>query len=104
MYGRILGFQRLARCPKWTPASIRSFTWTMATHCPPAPRRQNGLEVVGYQRTSSSSWYASPCNKGEEGHRSTRRGEGQMGFDGKKTGPWRAAGGRCRPFAGKAAA
>src|SRR5262245_32308069 len=37
MYGRIFGFQRLARCPKWTPASIRSFTWTMATHCPPGP-------------------------------------------------------------------
>src|SRR6266487_1206592 len=36
MYGRILGFQRLARCPKWTPASIKSFTCTIATHCPPA--------------------------------------------------------------------
>src|SRR3712207_2454243 len=38
MYGRILGFHRLALCPKWTPASIKSFTWTMATHCPPARR------------------------------------------------------------------
>src|SRR5437588_3104812 len=35
MYGRIFGFHRLARWPKWTPASISSFTWTMATHCPP---------------------------------------------------------------------
>src|SRR5262249_41506590 len=39
MYGRILGFQRLARCPKWTPASIKSLTCTMATHCSPAPWR-----------------------------------------------------------------
>src|SRR5260370_12929104 len=40
MYGGIWGFQRLAGCPKWTPASIRSFTWTMATHCPPIPSRE----------------------------------------------------------------
>src|SRR5262249_38494477 len=39
MYGRIFGFQRLARCPKWTPASIKSLTCTMATHCPPIPCR-----------------------------------------------------------------
>jgi hypothetical protein len=26
MYGRILGFHRLVRCPKWTPASSISFT------------------------------------------------------------------------------
>src|SRR4051794_40344941 len=30
MYGFIFGFQRLARCPKCTPASIKSFT-TIAT-------------------------------------------------------------------------
>src|SRR5438552_4009789 len=41
MNGRILGFHRRARCPKWTPASIRSLTWTIATHCPPAPKAGN---------------------------------------------------------------
>src|SRR5437588_12890156 len=51
MYGRIFGFQRLARCPKWTPASIRSFTWTMATHCPPAPRRVWGVDERLNQRS-----------------------------------------------------
>lgn len=31
MYGRILGFHRLVRCPKWTPASMRSCTTMLAT-------------------------------------------------------------------------
>src|SRR3989442_1052825 len=47
MNGRILGFQRLARCPKWTPASIRSLTWTIATHGPPAPKAGHHWELWG---------------------------------------------------------
>src|SRR5437588_12763750 len=53
MYGRILGSQRLARCPKWTPASIRSFTWTMATHCPPARRRIRRFAVMQHTRPAA---------------------------------------------------
>ena len=31
MYGRIFGFQRLARWPKWTPDSTNSFTRVVDT-------------------------------------------------------------------------
>src|SRR6187549_1504017 len=47
MYGRIFGFQRLARCPKWTPASISSFTCTIATQYP-LPRT-NGVSLDGVE-------------------------------------------------------
>src|SRR4051794_24072451 len=41
MYGFIFGFHRLARCPKWTPASIRSLT-ASATKLHPFPRENSG--------------------------------------------------------------
>src|SRR3954453_2782676 len=77
MYGRILGFQRLARCPKWTPASIRSFTWTMATQCPPAPGREVGDGNGVRERSPRRSWRCLPFDEGEEGHRSTGRPSGK---------------------------
>src|SRR5262249_48629777 len=81
MYGRILGFQRLARCPKWTPASIKSFTWTMATHCPPFPfwgfvRRENNPMV---QHSTPPSW-----KKGGKSYRTSRKGQGQRFLRKKK--------------------
>ena len=41
MYGRILGFQRLARCPKWTPASTKSFTKVDKTNSSIMAHRQS---------------------------------------------------------------
>src|SRR5690242_4029219 len=41
MYGFIFGFHRLARCPKCTPASIRSLT-ASATKRHPFPRENSG--------------------------------------------------------------
>src|SRR4051812_34430812 len=41
MYGFIFGFHRLARCPKWTPASIRSLT-ASATKFYLFPRENSG--------------------------------------------------------------
>src|SRR5262245_56079240 len=35
MYGRILGFQRLERCPKWTPASTICLTRVVDTWATP---------------------------------------------------------------------
>src|SRR5689334_9332762 len=40
MNGRIFGFQRLARWPKCTPDSIKSWTCTIATQHPPAADRK----------------------------------------------------------------
>ena len=59
MYGRILGFQRLARWPKWTPASINSFT----------KRRQNKLLNNGH------------TGKGPARRRSGRGGRPAFGSD-----------------------
>src|SRR5438132_7350678 len=72
MYGRIFGFQRLALCPKWTPASIKSFTWTMATHCPPFPLWGVEVRKNRTERFRPPSWH-----KGGKGYRSSRGGEGQ---------------------------
>src|SRR3954464_4089194 len=41
MYGFIFGFHRLARCPKWTPAAIRSLT-ASTTKRHPSPRENSG--------------------------------------------------------------
>src|SRR5205085_340458 len=68
MNGRILGFHRLARCPKWTPASIRSFTCTMATHCPPDPAWGPRLTVSG--RTQPPRSYLVVGIEGEKVNRS----------------------------------
>src|SRR5262249_25311687 len=76
MYGRILGFQRLARCPKWTPASIKSFTWTMATHCPPFPFR----EVKAKETKPNAQCFLPPRTRGRNGISYQQKGEGSKVF------------------------
>src|SRR5262249_53888652 len=84
MNGRILGFHRLARWPKWTPASIRSFTWTIATHCPPAPKvgkRGNlgghdtlaVLPIVGFPPTRGKGVIVPPAGEGVKGFLGEKR-------------------------------
>src|SRR5437588_7144693 len=56
MYGRILGFQRLVWCPKWTPASSSCFRVTWATFVtslldPPPGARLAYREDRGQLRT-----------------------------------------------------
>src|SRR5262245_40679729 len=55
MKGRIFGFQRLARCPKCTPASIKSFTCTTATQHPPSTRETQLLWWDNLPRPSAST-------------------------------------------------
>src|SRR5438067_938388 len=50
MNGRILGFQRLARCPKWTPDSMSSCTCTIATQDPRAPGAAKALGGIAKGR------------------------------------------------------
>src|SRR5579884_1536524 len=80
MYGRIFGFHRLARCPKCTSASIRSFTWTIATHCPPAPRTPSGGLCPLLVRATPSISARVPVAWGEERYRSTYRGRRSKDF------------------------
>src|SRR5947209_593407 len=82
MYGRIFGFHRLARCPKCTPASIRSFTWTIATHCPPSPARgARGHVRTRFDRATTSLSARVPVGSGEDSYRSNGRGRRSKGFE-----------------------
>src|SRR5262249_31482213 len=76
MYGRIFGFQRLARCPKWTPASIRSLTWTMATHGPPTPWWEKRIQIRN-KNAPFAAYSSFPLLEGEEVHRNIPSANGQ---------------------------